>query len=55
MYQVQRRTSANYWYDVMLSPFKTLKEVKEYLNKYQQYYPNSEDRCYRVFTIKNKE
>ena len=50
MYQVERKTAnGNYWYEVMLSPFKTLKEAEEYLNKYSQYY-SAKDRVYRITT-----
>lgn len=47
MFQVERQTASGYWYEVMLSPFNTLEEVQEYLNKYHQYY-DSENSHYRV-------
>ena len=47
MYQVERQTESGYWYEVMLSPFKTLQEVEKYLNKYQIYYDKN-NNTYRV-------
>ena len=47
MYQVERQTGSGYWYKVMLSPFKTLQEAQNYLNKYQIYYDNK-NNTYRI-------
>lgn len=47
MYQVERKMANGGWYEVMLSPFKTLQEVDEYLKKYINFYPE-EDKTYRV-------
>lgn len=47
MFQVERKMANGDWYEVMLSPFKTLKEVEDYLQKYSKYYPE-EDKVYRV-------
>lgn len=54
MYKVERRGEKTAWYDVMLSPFKTMAEVKEYHAKYSLYYP-VEERIYRVTNLKNKK
>jgi hypothetical protein len=51
MYQVERQTTNNYWYEVMLSPFKTLQEVKDYLNNYHKYYSDPRDKQYRVTLV----
>lgn len=47
MFQIERKMAEGSWYEVILSPFKTLKEVESYLQKYSKYYPK-EDRVYRV-------
>lgn len=50
MYTVERQGTPQddkSWYEVMLSPFKTIKECLEYIEKYSQYYP-SEYQSYRV-------
>lgn len=39
--------TSGYWYEVMLSPFKNKKEIKEYYEKYSKYY-SLEERVYRV-------
>ena len=51
-YKVERkpaRTDAVY-YEVMLSPFNSLNEVRQYVEKYQQYYP-TEERNYKITEI----
>jgi hypothetical protein len=53
MFQVQRKMADGEWYEVMLSPFKTLHEVYNYLNKYMPSYPQ-EDRVYKILNISNK-
>ena len=55
MYQVERQTTAGYWYEVMLSPFKTLQEVEQYLNKYCKYYTDPKDRHYRVTCLQSEK
>jgi lipocalin len=51
MYKLERKISTSgVWYDVMLSPFKTRQEVKDYHAKYSQCYPK-EDRIYRVTNL----
>jgi hypothetical protein len=51
MYKVERRTAVNgVWYEVMLSPFKTRNEVKEYYTKYSVMYP-PEEKIYRVTNL----
>lgn len=54
MYKVERRGVKCTWYDVMLSPFKTMTGVKEYYAKYSLYYP-AEERIYRVTNLKNNK
>ena len=54
MYKVERRGVKCAWYDVMLSPFKTMDEVKKYYAKYSLYYP-VEERNYRVTNLKNNK
>jgi len=53
MYKVERKPAEEKaeWYEVMLSPFKTIKETEEYIEKYKHYYP-IEDQQYRVTEIK---
>lgn len=41
--------SSGFWYEVLLSPFKTEEEAWDYIKKYHQYYP-IEDRNYRITT-----
>lgn len=49
MYKVERKISTSgVWQEVMLSPFNTRDEVKTYHAKYSKYYPDPEDRVYRV-------
>ena len=51
MYKLERKiVPSGAWYEVMLSPFKTRDEVKEYHKKYSKYYPE-EDRVYRVTNL----
>lgn len=51
MYKLERKIpSTGVWYEVMLSPFKTRDEIKEYYNKYSRYYPTNE-RIYRVTNL----
>ena len=52
MFQVERITSKDpvCFYEVMLSPFKTLQEATNYIEKYKQYYP-LEDRVYKITEI----
>jgi len=39
-YKVERKTAdPNGWYEVMLSPFNTLKDCLSYIEKYRQCYP----------------
>lgn len=54
MYKVERMSSKTpeSFYEVMLSPFKTLEETLEYINKYKQYYP-IEDRIYKITETQN--
>lgn len=54
MYRVERGGVNCAWYDVMLSPFKTMTEVKNYYAKYSLYYP-VEERIYRVTNLKNNK
>lgn len=49
-FKVERRLSSGKYYEVMLSPFATMKECKEYIEKYKQYYP-PEHQIYRVTEI----
>ena len=46
MFKVERTTGIG-WYEVMLSPFKTLLDATVYIEKYKQYYP-AEDRVYKI-------
>ena len=46
VFKVERTTGPG-WYEVMLSPFKTLLDATAYIEKYKQYYP-VEDRIYRI-------
>jgi hypothetical protein len=49
MYKVERKiATSGVWQEVMLSPFNTRDEVKTYHAKYSRYYPDPEDRVYRV-------
>lgn len=49
MFKVERKPAQPeaVWYEVMLSPFKTLIEAANYIEKYKQYYP-VEDRVYKI-------
>jgi hypothetical protein len=49
MFKVERKPSRPeaVWYEVMLSPFKTLLDAPTYIEKYKQYYP-VEDRVYKI-------
>ncbi|MEN9445962.1 MAG: hypothetical protein RL728_474 [Bacteroidota bacterium] len=52
MYKLERKNSTSrVWEEVMLSPFKTRDEVKVYHAKYSKYYPDPEDRIYRVTNL----
>jgi hypothetical protein len=51
MFKIERKIANNFWYEVMLSPFKNLEEVKKYLNKYSKFYPEQQDRNYRITSI----
>jgi putative IMPACT (imprinted ancient) family translation regulator len=49
MYKLERKiATSGVFYEVMISPFKTREEVKTYHAKYSKYYPDAEDRIYRV-------
>jgi hypothetical protein len=51
MYKVERKIpTTGVWYEVMLSPFKTREEVKNYYFKYSNFYPEI-DRVYRVTNL----
>jgi hypothetical protein len=49
MFKVERKPASPeaVYYEVMLSPFKTLSDVAAYIEKYKQYYP-VEDRVYKI-------
>jgi len=49
MFKVERKPARPeaVYYEVMLSPFKTLSDVATYIEKYKQYYP-VEDRVYKI-------
>jgi hypothetical protein len=50
MYKVERKENDSSWYEVMISPFQTREEVKEYYSKYSKYYPNT-NTMYRVTNL----
>jgi hypothetical protein len=50
MYKVERKMTNGVWYEVMLSPFKTREEIKEYYKKYSVIYPENE-RIYRLTNL----
>lgn len=50
MYKVERKEDEGTWYEVMLSPFKTKEEVKEYYQKYSKFYPGTKT-AYRVTNL----
>ncbi len=51
MYKLERKIiTSGAWYEVMLSPFNTREEIKEYHAKYSKFYPK-EDRTYRVTNL----
>lgn len=50
MYKLERKENESSWYQVMLSPFKTREDVKEYHAKYSKYYPNT-TTMYRVTNL----
>ena len=56
MYKVERIPAINEGipYEVMLSPFNTLSEVKNYIQKYSQYYPK-EERNYKITELNHSE
>lgn len=52
MYKLERKiSSSGAWYEVMLSPFKTRDEIREYYKIYSRYYPDPEDKVYRVTNL----
>lgn len=52
MFKLERKNSTSgVWQEVMLSPFKTREEVKEYYLKYSKYYPDEDDRIYKVTNL----
>jgi hypothetical protein len=52
MYKLERKIiTSGVWSEVMLSPFKTREDVKNYHSKYSKYYPDPEDRIYRVTNL----
>lgn len=51
MYKVERQMTNGVWYEVMLSPFKTREEIKEYYQKYSGRYPEKE----RIYRLTNME
>lgn len=51
MYKLERKISTSgVFQEVMLSPFKTRDEIRDYYKKYSKYYPK-EDRMYRVTNL----
>lgn len=50
MYKVERKMTNGVWYEVMLSPFKTREEIKDYYKKYSVSYPENE-RIYRLTNL----
>jgi lipocalin len=51
MYKLERKIiCSGKWYEVMLSPFETREQVREYHAKYSKYYPEN-DRIYRVTNL----
>jgi len=52
MFKVERKiTTSGVWQEVMLSPFKTREEVKDYYSKYSCYYQKNE----KQFRVTNLE
>jgi hypothetical protein len=52
MYKLERIVRpTKTWYEVMLSPFKTKSEIKEYYIKYSKMY-SPEDRIYKITNLK---
>jgi len=52
MYKLERKNSSSgVWEEVMLSPFETRDEIKEYYKKYSRYYPDPIDKVYRVTNL----
>lgn len=52
MFKLERKISTSgVWQEVLLSPFKTRDDVKEYHKKYSKYYPDAEDRVYKVTNL----
>ncbi len=47
VYKVERCTTNDHWYEVMLSPFLTVGAAGRYIDEYEKYYPK-EDQKYRV-------
>lgn len=53
MYKLERKiTSTGVWQEVMLSPFKTKEEIKNYHSKYSSYYPKGQ-RTYRITNLES--
>jgi len=52
MFKVERKPAGPEaaFYEVMLSPFKTLSDVAAYIEKYKQCYP-IEDRVYKITEV----
>ncbi len=51
MFKIERRSPETKWYEVMLSPFKSMSEALNYIEQYSKYYPD-EDKNYRITNIK---
>jgi hypothetical protein len=50
MFKVERKIqTSGVWQEVMLSPFKTREDAKDYYVKYSCYYPN--DKQFRVTNL----
>jgi hypothetical protein len=47
MFKVERKSPKAEWYEVMLSPFKSMSEALSYIEQYSKYYPD-EDKNYRI-------
>lgn len=50
MYKLERKENVGNWYEVMLSPFNTREDVKNYHAKYSKYYPNTSTK-YKVTNL----
>ena len=51
MFKIERRSPETKWYEVMLSPFKSMPEALSYIEQYSKYYPD-EDKNYRITNVK---